>query len=146
MNLLYFSLKMDMRSNGHISTGQDFFTYDYGDYDIVISNPPFSLKHRVFERLFMINKPFAMVMSLWALNYTVIAYKFVHNPIQLLCFNKKVSYDGNISPFASGYICRDFLSSDLIFEHLPHNNTGRNFSPSRMYNHSQLQATTRKLI
>jgi len=29
---------------GHINTGQDFFTHDYGDWDICVSNPPFSRK------------------------------------------------------------------------------------------------------
>ena len=46
---------------GHIDTGQDFFNYDYGDYDIVISNPPFSKKKLIYEKLLKSNKPFVLL-------------------------------------------------------------------------------------
>lgn len=31
----------------HISTGQDFFYYEPDEYDIIVSNPPFSIKTEV---------------------------------------------------------------------------------------------------
>lgn len=47
----------------HIDYGQDFFNIDVPDCDFIISNPPYSLKTQVFERLFEIGKPFAMLVG-----------------------------------------------------------------------------------
>lgn len=41
-------------------------------------------------------------------------------------------YKGNPSSFCSGYFCKDFLTRDLEFCHLPHCNSGKDFIPSRM--------------
>ena len=48
--------------NTHINNGQDFFN-TYIDCDYIISNPPYSLKGEVLERLFKIDKPFAMLVG-----------------------------------------------------------------------------------
>lgn len=117
----------------HIQTGQDFFKYEPECWDIAISNPPFSVKLPVFKRLKYFNKPFAMLMNLMAINYMEIGSFFADNPIQILGFDKRVSFDGNPSSFSSGYICDQFLPSACIFEHLPHCNSGKDFIPSRMF-------------
>ena len=118
---------------GHIDTGQDFFIYDYGDWDICISNPPFSKKLSVFETLDSTGKPYAMVMNCMALNYHQIINHFCGREPQILFFNKRVSYDGGGSTFGSCYVCRDFLPKQILCEPLPHNNTGRHFVPSGMF-------------
>lgn len=48
---------------------RDFFRYEPPIWDVAVSNPPFSLKRAVFERLFDFGKPFAMLMNMMALNY-----------------------------------------------------------------------------
>lgn len=116
----------------HIWEGKDFFVYEPREWDIAISNPPFSVKLPVFKRLKSLGKPFAMLMNLMAVNYMEIGSFFADNPIQILGFDKRVSFDGNPSSFASGYICDRFLPSDCIFKHLPHCNSGKDFVPSRM--------------
>jgi hypothetical protein len=49
----------------HRYSGQDFFDYKPGQarYDYIISNPPYSLKDRVFEHLILLGRPFAMLMG-----------------------------------------------------------------------------------
>lgn len=47
----------------HIANGQDFFAIDPPKCDYIISNPPYSLKGEVFERLFQLNIPFAMLVG-----------------------------------------------------------------------------------
>lgn len=118
----------------HLSTGQDFFTWQPEvDFDIVISNPPFSRKLDVFKRLNSFGKPWAMVMNTMSLNYMEIGNYFADNPIQLLIPDKRVSFNGNPSSFNSCYVCKDFLPKDLMFVHLPHCNSGKDYVPSRMY-------------
>lgn len=117
----------------HISLGQDFFTYEpKEEYDYIISNPPFSLKLKVFDRLYKLNKPWAMLMNLECLNYQIVGQFFLNKEFQLLLVDKKVSFDGNTSSFNSSYFCSNLLPKQIIVEHLEHNNTGNNFVKSRM--------------
>jgi hypothetical protein len=117
----------------HIWSGQDFFEYEPSEkYDYIISNPPFSCKLKVLERLYKLDKPFAMLMGLPILNYQEIGQFFIGKQLQLLIFDKKVSFDGNPASFNTSYFCKDFLPNDLIFEHLEHNNAKGNFTKSRM--------------
>lgn len=44
-------------------TTYDFFEmYDKFDYDIIISNPPFSIKQKIFKKIKEINKPFILIV------------------------------------------------------------------------------------
>ena len=48
----------------HIDTGTDFFKIDnLKDYDAIVSNPPFSKRQKILERLFESGVPFAMIMN-----------------------------------------------------------------------------------
>ena len=49
--------------NTHLENGQDFFKIDAPNCDYIISNPPYSLKTEVFERLFEIVKTFAIIVG-----------------------------------------------------------------------------------
>lgn len=117
----------------HITLGQDFFEYEpEEDYDYIISNPPFSKKLEVLDRLYKLDKPFAMLMNIECLNYQVVGEFFLNKPLQLLIFDKKVSFDGNTASFNTSYFCNNLLEKDLMFEHLVNNNTGKNYIGSRM--------------
>tara|TARA_R110000868_G_scaffold37858_4_gene133326 strand:+ start:2247 stop:2744 length:498 start_codon:yes stop_codon:yes gene_type:complete len=52
-----------------ISVDEDFFKVDYGD--VIISNPPYSMKKKVFERLKALNKPFILIVPI-----SIISKKF----------------------------------------------------------------------
>lgn len=117
---------------GHIDLGQDFFEYEPEEYDYIISNPPFSKKLEVLERLYKLNKPFAMLMNIECLNYQVVGEFFLDKNLELLIVDKKVSFDGNTASFNTSYFCNGVLPKQLMFEHLEHNNTGKNFIGSRM--------------
>ena len=116
----------------HIWTGQDFFDYEPKRFDIVISNPPFTRKLEVLERLYLYGKPFAMVLPLPMLNYQEVGAFLINKELQLNIPDKKVSFDGNTAAFNSSYFCAGLLPKDLMFTHLPHNNSGKNFIPSTM--------------
>lgn len=109
----------------HIDEGQDFFEYEPEHWDLIVSNPPFSLKDKVLERLYSFNKPFAILLPLNSLQGKT-RYKYFKQGIQILSFDARVCYhDKNHmdtvvkgSPFATAYFCRDLLPKDLIIEKL----------------------------
>lgn len=117
----------------HIWNGQDFFEYEPEHYDCIISNPPFTLKLKVLDRLYKLNKPFAMILGLPILNYQEVGDFFLDKELQLLIVNKKVSFDGNTDSFNNSYFCYNLLPKDLMFENLENNNSGKHFKKSRMF-------------
>lgn len=108
----------------HINTGQDFFEYEPEQYDLIISNPPFSLKDQVLKRLDELNMPFAMLLPLPTLQGQK-RFQYLKD-CQALIFDKRINYYKNKETkevqrgvaFASIYICKDILNKDLIFEEL----------------------------
>ena len=119
----------------HIWNGQDFFSYEPKEnYDYIISNPPFTKKLEVLERLYKLNKPFAIVLGLPILNYQEVGSFFLGKKLQLLIVDKKVSFDGNTASFNNSYFCSNFLPNDIIFEHLENNNSKKYYIKSRMKN------------
>ena len=109
----------------HIDDGQDFFTYEPDDYDVIVSNPPFSIKDKILERLYELNKPFAVLLPLNSLQGKT-RYKYFKQGIQLLSFDQRIGYHNlshmdipvEGSPFATAYFCKDILPKDLIVEQL----------------------------
>lgn len=118
----------------HIWNGQDFFKYQPENYDYIVSNPPFTRKLEVLDRLYKLDKPFAMVLPLPMLNYQEVGNFFLDKPLQLLIVDKKVSFDGNTASFNNSYFCNKILPKDLMFCHLKNNNSRSHFIPSRMAN------------
>lgn len=109
----------------HIDDGQDYFEYEPEEWDIMISNPPYSVKDKILERAYSFNKPFALLLPLDSLQGRR-RYECFKNGIQILSFDNRVGYHRTYSmnktiestPFASAYFCRDLLPNDLIIEHL----------------------------
>ena len=109
----------------HICEGKNFFTYEPDEYDIIISNPPFSIKDKILERLYELGKPFAVLLPLNSLQ-GVSRYKFFSQGIQILSFDQRIGFHSKSnmsftiegSPFATVYFCRDILPRDLIVEKL----------------------------
>ena len=99
----------------HIWLGQDFFFYEPENYDIIISNPPFTRKLEVLKRLYELGKPFAVILGLPILNYQEVGEFFLGKDLQLLIVDKKVSFDGNTASFNNSYFCYKMLPLDIIF-------------------------------
>ena len=122
--VIYFKEKGHKVLFSHIWNNQDFFSYEPEEtYDYIISNPPFTRKLEVLNRLYQLDKPFAMILGLPILNYQEIGDFFIGKSLQLLIVNKKVSFDGNTASFNNSYFCNKVLPKDIIFESLAHNNS-----------------------
>lgn len=119
-----------LRENGfkvivtHIINGQNFFEYEPEEYDVIISNPPFSIKDDILKRLDELKKPYAMLLPLPTLQGQK-RFKYLKDT-EALIFDKRVNFFKDKTTkeimkgisFASIYICKDFLPQKLIFEEL----------------------------
>lgn len=74
-----------------LKDGQDFFKYEPSSWDIIISNPPFSIKDKIIERLYSFDKPFACLLPLNSLQGKT-RYKYFEQGIQLLSFDSRICY------------------------------------------------------
>lgn len=105
--------------NSHISEGKDFFEYEPENWNILISNPPFTGKRKIFERALSFNKPFALLMTNTWLNDSAPKQLFKNKDLQLLMFEQRVQFDNqNKITFSSSYYCWNLLPKQIIMERL----------------------------
>ena len=108
----------------HIDTNQDFFTYEPDNWDVIISNPPFTNKRKFFERALSFNKPFALIMTNTWLNDSAPKQLFKDKDLQLLMFDKRMKFispdgrDNSKITFSSSYYCWNLLPKQIIMEEL----------------------------
>ena len=109
----------------HIFNGKNFFEYEPKDYDCIVSNPPYSLKTEVFDRLFKLKKPFAMLVGVVGIFESQKRFNlFKDNNFEIMYFNKRISYFRDYNdkkpmlnpPFSSVYITNKVLPKQIIFE------------------------------
>ena len=95
--------------------------------DYIISNPPYSLKGDVIDRLFEIGKPFAMLVGVVGLFESQHRFNlFKSHEFEKMYLNKRVSYFKDYAeqkpslnpPFSSVYICSKMLPRTIVFEEI----------------------------
>lgn len=108
----------------HIDAGQDFFEYEPDEWDMIVSNPPFTNKRKFFERALSFNKPFALIMTNTWLNDSAPKQLFETKDLQLLMFDKRMRFilpdgrDNKKITFSSSYYCWNFLPKQIIMKKL----------------------------
>jgi hypothetical protein len=106
----------------HISNGENFYTYEPKNWDILISNPPFTNKRLIFERALYFKKPFALLMTNTWLNDAAPKQLFKERDLQLLMFDKRMKFDNrNKITFSSSYFCWNFLPKQIVMKTLNKN-------------------------
>ena len=114
----------------HISMGEDgdfFKKTPPKNTTHIISNPPYSMKGPVLQRLFDLKIPFAMLVGVVGLFESKTRFEmFSKNKFEIMYFNKRISYLKNYQdakpalnpPFSSVYVCQGMLPQQIIFETL----------------------------
>lgn len=113
----------------HLDGGHDFFKTipPQGAVDYVISNPPYSCKGEVLNRLFELDIPFAMLVGVVGLFESQKRFEmFKNNAFEIMYFNKRVAYFKNYDderpslnpPFSSVYVCHKMLPKQIVFEEI----------------------------
>jgi hypothetical protein len=94
-------------------------------YDYVISNPPYSIKDEVFERLIRLGVSFAMLMGATAGLFEGKRFElFESYDVELLWLKLRVSFIDQSGvamkspPFQSCYVCHRVLPERIMFARL----------------------------
>lgn len=103
----------------HIKYGQNFYNYEPEEWDVIISNPPFTNKAEIFKRALSFDKPFALLMTIVWLNDGTPANVFKDKELQILSFNERMQFknreQNNKINFLSAYFCYKFLPKNFLF-------------------------------
>ena len=110
----------------HIWNNQDFFSENTRvECDYIISNHPYSLKLEVFERLFSMYIPFAMLVGVVGLFESRKRFNmFSSNEFEIMYLDKRVSYFKSytgtkpaLNPqCSSAYLTHKILPRQILFE------------------------------
>ena len=99
----------------------DFFTTEPPFYHCIITNPPYSMKDKFLERCYILDKPFALLLPLTALEGKKRGALYNLYGIQLIIPNKRINFitpsgEGSGAWFQVAWFTWKFnLSRDLIF-------------------------------
>lgn len=103
----------------NLENGQDFYNYEPNEWDIIITNPPFSKRTNLMKRLISFNKPFIILQAIqffnnqYAVNYLTQFsddFKFLlpRSRMSFLVYNEKqdiVVSSRNGAAFYSFWLC-----------------------------------------
>ena len=98
----------------------DFFDDQKFNFDIIISNPPYSIKAKVFKKLSEIDKPFMMLVPVSTMTKQYLK-KYFKDKIQIVIPQKRIQFikDGvqnNRCYFDTLWICYKMgLKSEILF-------------------------------
>jgi len=70
---------------------RDFFKYT-PKYDILISNPPFSLSKEIMKRLSDLDKPFILIMASSKISTSYIRNNFMNKGLQIIIPRKRIQF------------------------------------------------------
>lgn len=106
----------------HIKDGIDFFSSEVpSGVTHIISNPPYSRRNDVLERLYKIGLPFAMLLSSLGICEGRRYVQYKQNGVQFLIPSRRVDYingeSGEVGSvaFQSWYVCWKMLPKDIVF-------------------------------
>ncbi len=88
----------------------DFFTHDLGD--VIVTNPPFSNKTAVMQRLVLLDKPFILLLPIHSLCTKYMRDSFM-NKLQVIVPNGRIHYERSDESGANRLLKR--TSFDSIF-------------------------------
>ena len=106
----------------HIQTGTDFFSItNLRDYDAIVSNPPFSKRQKILERLFESKVPFAMILNFNGLFDSKARWElFRENEFELIIPRGRMHFfneacNGKSPQFQSIYVCHGMADKQIEF-------------------------------
>jgi hypothetical protein len=102
-----------------VKYGQDFFTFTPAfDYDVIVTNPPFSNRVNFLRRCYKLNKPFALLMPTI---FTIeMGHLFKRHGIELLVLTRRMKFTkqgrkSSSAPFTVAWFTKNVIDEKLVF-------------------------------
>ena len=76
-----------------ILTDWDFLKDEMPVYDFIITNPPYSIKHKFIARCYALGKPFALLMPLTALETEYRQSLYSRHGLQIILMPKRINFE-----------------------------------------------------
>ena len=102
----------------HIEQGKDFLNYvPEASYDMILTNPPYSIKDKIIKRCYELGKPFALLLPLTALEGTK-RNKLFKAGVGCVVLDKRIDFNGkgNCWYNTSWFIHSELTDGRLFFE------------------------------
>lgn len=106
-----------------ISTKKEYFDFlkdiaDF-DFDMIITNPPYSLKDEFIKRCYDYGKPFCLLLPITSLEGIKRGKMFRQKGIEVLVFDKRIDFNGKGQNwYNTSWFCWGVLPKPLLFEEL----------------------------
>ena len=111
----------------HIEYGQDFLNYQPENWDILISNPPYTDKRVYWERALDLKKPFALLLPLNILSDSVInttmrerererEFQLLIPSRRMRFYNRRTGETGNQPTFKASYFGVNIFKQQIILQ------------------------------
>lgn len=112
-----------------ILTGQNFFEYEPRRWDVLVTNPPYSLKYKWLERCYQLGKPFALLLPVETLGAKAAQELMQRYGFEILLLNRRVSFkmpnkgwEGAGAQFATFWFCWNLLPESVMFGTIEYGN------------------------
>jgi len=104
-----------------IRTEQNFFEYEPAQWDIIVTNPPYSLKYRWLERCYELGKPFALLLPVESLGAKAAQDLMQQYGFEMMLLDTRINFkmpnkgwDGS-SPFPTFWLTWHLLPEKVMF-------------------------------
>ena len=114
-----------LKENGYevIKTHKDNFDFlndkPNFDFDMIITNSPYSLKDEFIKKCYEYKKPFALLLPITSLEGIERGKMFRNKGVEVLVLDKRIDFNGKGKNwYNTSWFCYNVLPKQLIFEEL----------------------------
>jgi hypothetical protein len=109
-------------------TGHDFFEYapDADSYDVIVTNPPYSLKYKFLEHCYQLGKPFALLVPFTTIASGTALKLYRRHGWEELRLTKRINFSMPNTGFANSgaqfavlWLCWHLLPQPIIVSDVP---------------------------
>jgi len=110
-----------------ILDGRDFLLWKPEKFDVIITNPPYSLKQQFLTRAYSLGKPFAFLLPLTTFETAKRQQLFKKYGLEVIFFDKRINFEtpsgkGSSSWFGTAWFtCGLNIGREMTFEKLENN-------------------------
>lgn len=75
-----------------VLTGRNFFDWQPGEWDVIITNPPYSIKYLWLKRCYELGQPFALLMPVEVLGAKAAQELFAEHGVEVIFMDQRINF------------------------------------------------------